>query len=221
MTPESTSAPAVRFPPPGVVAAVFDVVGTLVAPAEPIAATYAAVGRRHGRHLDEQAVAASFREAWRRQECLDADTSPPFTTSRSRERDRWRLIVEDVFGEGDHTAMIFADLWEHYATPRAWKPLAAGTGLLEQACDAGLAVALASNFDERLLAIAPVVEPLTRFDRVFASSEIGWRKPAVQFFRRVEELLGLGPRELVLVGDDPELDVAAAVAAGWQSVLVA
>jgi putative hydrolase of the HAD superfamily len=82
-------------------------------------------------------------------------------------------------------------------------------------------VALASNFDERLFEIARVVEPLTLADHVFASSELGWRKPAPEFFRAVEQRLGRQPEELVLVGDDPLLDIAAARNAGWQAVSVA
>ena len=67
------------------------------------------------------------------------------------------------------------------------------------------------------MSIAAVVEPLTLADHVFASSELGWRKPAAAFFRAVEQRLGLRPEELLLVGDDPELDVAAALRAGWQA----
>ena len=95
-----------------------------------------------------------------------------------------------------------------------------GEGLLRAALDAGLVVAVASNFDERLLAIAPRLDPLARAAAVFPSSEIGWRKPAAEFFRHLEARLGRPPAQLLYVGDDPELDVAAAANAGWQARLV-
>ena len=79
---------------------------------------------------------------------------------------------------------------------------------------------LASNFDERLLTIAPRIEPLSLAGHVFASSELGWRKPAPEFFREVEARLGHEPGELLLVGDDLELDVAAARRAGWRSLQI-
>ena len=60
-------------------------------------------------------------------------------------------------------------------------------------------------------------EPLTLAEHVFASSELGWRKPSAEFFRAVERRLGRKPHELLLVGDDPELDVAAARRAGWHA----
>jgi putative hydrolase of the HAD superfamily len=90
--------------------------------------------------------------------------------------------------------------------------------LLQQARAVGCEVAVASNFDERLVPLARVLEPLTGIDHVFASSELGWRKPAAAFFRTVESRLGRSPRELLLVGDDPRLDLAAARAVGWRAV---
>jgi putative hydrolase of the HAD superfamily len=214
------AAASATFPPAGVSAVVFDAVGTLVEPATTVADTYARAGRRHGIDLDPATVGRRFAAAWRRQEALDAVAAIPFATSRDRERARWREIVADVFGAGDTTSAIFADLWEHFAQPPAWRPVGPGENLLRAAIDAGLAVAVASNFDERLLVIAPQVEPLARVTAVFPSSEIGWRKPAAAFFRHLEARLGLPPEQLLYVGDDPELDVAAAADAGWQARLV-
>ncbi len=208
------------FPPAGVTAIVFDVVGTLVEPAVSVADTYAAAGRRQGVDLDPATVARRFATAWRRQESIDAAAATPFVTSRSRERERWREIVADVFGPGDATAAIFTDLWAHFALPQAWRPVPRGVTLAQTAIDAGLVVAVASNFDERLLDIAPHLDPLTRVAGVFPSSEIGWRKPAAEFFRQVERRLERRPEQLLYVGDDPDLDVMAAANAGWQSLLV-
>jgi len=208
------------FPPAGVRAVAFDAVGTLVEPWPPVGEAYAAAGLRHGVVLAADVVTSRFRAAWRRQELEDAAVVPAFATSRDRERRRWRAIVDDVFGTAANTAAIFADLWEHFGRPEAWRPLPAGTALVRAAADAGCIVALASNFDERLLAIAPHLEPLARADHVFASSELGWRKPAAEFFHRVEQLLGCSAHELLLVGDDLELDVAAARAAGWRAIRV-
>jgi putative hydrolase of the HAD superfamily len=205
------------FPPPGVRAAVFDVVHTLVEPWPPVAEAYDEAARRHGVHLDPAVVGERFTTAWRRQEAIDAAAPIPFATSRSREADRWRSIVADVFTGTAATEAIFADLWAHFGRPEAWRPVPAGRELVLAARAAGLPVVLASNFDERLLSIAAVVEPLTLADHVFASSELGWRKPAAAFFQAVEQRLGLRPEELLLVGDDPELDVAAALRAGWQA----
>jgi putative hydrolase of the HAD superfamily len=128
--------------------------------------------------------------------------------------------VTDVFGPGGATAAIFADLWAHFALPASWRTVRRGATLAQAAIDAGLVVAVASNFDERLLAIAPHLDPLARAAAVFPSSEIGWRKPAAEFFRHLERRLERRPDQLLYVGDDPDLDVTAAANAGWQSLLV-
>lgn len=199
---------------------VFDVVGTLVEPWPRVSRAYALAGRRHGIELAEDLIAERFAEAWRRQEGIDATGAPPFATSRSREADRWRSIVDDVFAQAPASAAIFADLWEHFARPGSWRPLPEGVRMVEEAKRSGAVVALASNFDERLFEIARIVEPLTLADHVFASSELGWRKPAPQFFREVERRLGRSADELVLIGDDPALDIEAARRAGWQAVSI-
>jgi putative hydrolase of the HAD superfamily len=208
------SRPAI-VPPPGVRAVVFDVVGTLVEPSPPVAVAYQRVAAQHGVERAVVEIDGLFRTAWRKQEAIDAAAATPFATDRARERDRWREIVLDVFPNTPAASAIFDELWEHFGRPTAWRPTLHGPALVRQAIDAGLTVALASNFDERLLAIAGHVEPLSLVPHVFASSELGWRKPAPKFFRSVEERLGFGPTELLLVGDDPELDLAAGCRAGW------
>jgi len=213
---ETRSGPV--FPPAGVGVVVFDVVGTLVEPSPSVAVAYQQAALRHGLTVDAAVIQQRFKAAWRRQEMVDAAAVPAFSTSRGREAERWRAIVDDVFGGSPVSGTIFADLWEHFGRVEAWQPLAHGRVLVRQAIDAGVTVALASNFDERLLAIAERLEPLSWVPHVFASSEIGWRKPAPEFFRWVERRLGCGPDEVLLVGDDPELDVAAARRAGWRSL---
>lgn len=211
------AAPLAESFPPGVRAVVFDVVHTLVEPWPSVAVAYHEAGVRHGVDLDPAVIQPRFRAAWRRQEELDAANTPPFATGRAREADRWRQIVAEVFTGAGEIDRIFADLWEHFGRPESWRPVPAGQELVFAARAAGLPVALASNFDERLLGLAAAVEPLTLAEHVFASSELGWRKPSGEFFRAVERRLGFQPQELLLVGDDPELDVAAARRAGWHA----
>ena len=201
--------------PEAVRAVVFDVVGTLVEPAPPVAEAYRLAAARHGIDRRAEEIAARFRDAWRVQETADATASIPFATTRGREQDRWRRIVAEVFDGHPAGEAIFRDLWDHFGRPDAWRSIPVGRRLVQRAIDAGLTVVLASNFDERLFTIADSVEPLSWADHVFASSEIGWRKPAIEFFRRIEERLGLAPSELMIVGDDPELDIAAGRRAGW------
>ncbi len=202
----------------GIRTVVFDVVGTLIEPAPSVARAYQNAGRRQGVELSEPEIARRFSRAWARQEAADAAANPAFATSRQREHDRWRLIVEEVFEQTPAAAAIFADLWEHFGRPESWQPVPAGCRLLEAARETGLEVAVASNFDERLKPLARLVEPLVNIEQVFASSELGWRKPAPEFFQAVEARLNRRPGDLLLIGDDPRLDLTAARAAGWRAV---
>lgn len=202
-------------PPEGVKTIVFDVVGTLIQPWPVVARAYQHAAARHGIERDPDTIRTRFAAAWRRQEQLDAAATPAFATNRGREAERWRAIVEDVFDGVPASGTIFADLWDHFGRVEAWQPMLLGCSLMQRARESGMKLALASNFDERLLGIAGAIEPLSWADHVFTSSEIGWRKPAPEFFRVVEERLGCEPSELLLVGDDPELDIAAGQRAGW------
>ena len=204
-----------EFPPRGVRVAVFDVVGTLVAPRPSVPEAYRAAAARQGVCLDTPTIQQRFRDAWRAEELRDAAASPAYATSQVREIARWRSIVEQVFGGGTVCDAIFAALWDHFANPASWEPIAAGAGLFDAAVAAGVPIALASNFDERLNGLAARLEPLRRADHVFTSAEIGWRKPAAEFFRTIERRLDCRPDELVLVGDDATLDLAAGRRAGW------
>ena len=154
------------FPPPGVRAVVFDVVHTLAEPAPSVALAYSEAGCRHGIRLDPAVIEERFRIAWRRQELEDASARPAFATSRAREADRWRQIVADVFDDAPSSEAIFADLWDHFGKPTSWRAVPAGRQLLLAARAAGLPVALASNFDERLLSIAKAVERGAELDQL-------------------------------------------------------
>ncbi|MEO8242227.1 MAG: HAD-IA family hydrolase [bacterium] len=54
-----------------------------------------------------------------------------------------------------------------------------------------------------------------RMQRIFASGEMGVKKPDDRFFAQIEDWSGLPSAEILLV-DDAEKNVAAAAARGWQ-----
>ena len=199
---------------------VFDVVGTLLEPSPSVAKAYKNSAETLGVTLPEADISKRFSVAWEKQEFFDSQQQPAFRTSRRPEYERWKQIVCEVFEGYTVAEKIFEDLWLHFGKPSSWRPVAQGCQLLEAAREAGLKVAVASNFDERLLPLAQCVEPLIGIENIFASSEIGWRKPAVEFFRTVESRLGKDPRQLLLIGDDPRLDIAAAQTAGWKSIRI-
>jgi putative hydrolase of the HAD superfamily len=205
--------------PPGTRAVFFDAVGTVLFPAVSAPAVYAEVARRNGLALSADAVKARFVEAYRVQEAVDRAAG--WVTSEGRERERWRHIVSaSLRGVGDPDA-CFAALYEHFATPAAWK-LSPGVGrAVAELAARGLVVGMGSNYDSRLLAVLggfPELAPLR--DRVVVSAAVGWRKPAAEFFREVVRAAGCEPGEVLFVGDDVENDFEGAAAAGLSAVHV-
>jgi putative hydrolase of the HAD superfamily len=200
-------------------AVLFDAVGTLMRPEPAVAEAYLAAARRLGLdgRLSEEQVERQFREAFARQEEVDREAG--WATDEERERRRWQAIVAEVFGDAALSTALFDALWEHFADARHWAAIGAARMQLVAVREAGLVVGVASNFDARLRGILAALPELRVDDNVFVSSELGWRKPSVQFFRAIEERLGLKPQEITLVGDDVENDYEAARAAGWEAEL--
>jgi HAD superfamily hydrolase (TIGR01509 family) len=62
---------------------------------------------------------------------------------------------------------------------------------------------------------------LAAADAVVFCTDVGWRKPHAAPFRRALEILGVGAKEAVFVGDDPVWDVEGANGAGLRPILLA
>jgi FMN phosphatase YigB (HAD superfamily) len=74
-------------------AVLFDAVGTLLRPHPPVVDVYQAAGRRFGCDLAREEVAARFRQAFARQEEIDADDSQCRTSEpRAMAEDRRRGV---------------------------------------------------------------------------------------------------------------------------------
>jgi putative hydrolase of the HAD superfamily len=114
----------------------------------------------------------------------------------------------------------FDALFSTFSDANVWAMDNELTDMLDAVRKRGLRQAVASNFDGRLRAILRASSSLRHLDPVFVSSEIGWRKPAPEFFSHVIESLDLAPSEILFVGDDRLNDYDAAKRAGICSVLL-
>ncbi len=202
---------------PSIRAVFFDVVGTLLFPTPAVSRTYAEFANRHGANLTEADVRGPLREAFLRQERIDHAAG--WRTDEARERERWRTIVREVLPGADHEA-CFAELWNWFEDPRAWTLTGELAELSDLMVGRGLTVGLASNFDARLLSLVtafPELRPLA--DHCVISSQVGWRKPAREFFAEVARVAGQPPEAILYVGDDRRNDYEGAVAVGMKAVL--
>lgn len=210
------------LPPPfdSVRAVVFDAVGTLIHAQPTVEAAYGQWGRRYGSQLTDAEILPRFRAAFARQETLDAERSDG-RTSRQREAQRWRAIVTEALPDVSQPDVVFAGLWDHFGDAKNWRVDPAAQSLLTGLRRGGLRTAVASNFDERLLAICRDLPELRSCNAVFVSSELGYRKPAAEFFAAIERALELSPDQLLLVGDHWENDFQAAKGRGWRAIWLA
>ncbi len=198
-------------------AVVFDAVGTLIHAEPSVVRVYAEIGRRYGSRLNADEIASRFKAAFGRQETIDREKD--WATSEARELQRWRHIVAEVFGTEDG-ARCFAELYDYFARPEAWRVDAAAGDLIASLRRRGLIVAMASNLDSRLHGIVAGLPSLRQLNDVIISSEVGTRKPGRAFFQAIETRLGLMASEIAFVGDDPINDGQGAADAGMVSLLL-
>jgi putative hydrolase of the HAD superfamily len=197
---------------------VFDAVGTLLAPSPSVAEAYHQVGASLGSQLPVAEVGRRFREFFPRSE---TECFPPERlglTSEPEERDRWRWIVERVLDDVTDQEACFQRLWDHFAAPASWTLFDDVPAVIERLRQQGYRLAIASNFDARLHALCDACPTLQSVTLRLVSSEVGYRKPAAEFYAAVTAACGTSPESILMVGDDWEADVVAARNAGLHAV---
>jgi putative hydrolase of the HAD superfamily len=203
---------------PDIRAVFFDAVGTLIHPEPAPAVIYAEVGRRFGSKHAVEAIQTRFAAAFAREEA--ADRAGNLRTSEERERQRWRNIVGMVLDDVGDPEGCFRELYEHFARPQAWRIEPQAAAVIEQLAGRGLRLGLASNFDHRLHPVAAGFPALWPLSHVVISSEVGWRKPAPEFFAALCRSSGVAAEQACHIGDDPANDYEGATAAGLNAMLL-
>lgn len=204
--------------PSEVRAVYFDAVGTLIHPDPPAPVVYAEAGRRHGSRLSVPEVARRFRDAFRRQEELDRQTG--WRTSEAREEARWCAIVGEVLDDAADPEACFRELFAHFSRPEGWRLGSAAGAVVTQLYQRGYRLGIASNYDERLRTVVAGLPSLAACQHLVISAEVGWRKPAAEFYAALCQRAGLTPGQVLLVGDDRCNDYDGARAAGLRAVLL-
>ena len=203
----------------GVRAVFFDAVGTLLFPDPPAAEIYSRVATRHGLDIAATNVRERFWAAYQAEEALDRAAG--WVTSEVREAMRWRRIVSDSLVGVRDPDSCFHELFHHFAHSGSWLLNPQAHAVLNGILETGVRVGIGSNYDARLLAVVDGLPELACLrDRVVISAQVGYRKPAVEFFREVARVAGCDPGEILFVGDDVENDYEGARNAGLKSVLL-
>ena len=200
-------------------AVTFDAAGTLIAPREPVGATYARIAAAHGIVAEPATVDAAFRRAFAAAPPMGFPGAAASDLPRL-ERAWWRTVVGETFGPSAaaHRAFdaCFDALFAHYATADAWTLFPDVPPTLRALHDRGLRLGVVSNFDGRLPSILDGLG--LDVDAVVWSTRTGAAKPARAIFEAAAAALGVPLAELCHVGDDRDADVRGAEAAGARAI---
>ena len=198
---------------------VLDAVGTLIKPVPSVAEAYTEAARRQGVELNRDEVRARFNLHFQSDE-VRGDRGI-YSTDEATESWRWRRIVTKVLPEVPDSQRAFDELWDHFSLPESWRCFPDVAPVLRAIHEAGMAVCVGSNFDNRLRQVVMGLPELSwAVDALVISSEVGFRKPHPSFYRAVCERLGLEARQVLCVGDDLENDVRGAMRAGLWALLL-
>jgi putative hydrolase of the HAD superfamily len=198
-------------------AVVFDAVGTLLHPDPPAAVVYCQIGRDFGSQFSQEMIESRFRQAFRDEELIDQKGG--WRTSETREIERWRHIVARVLDDVRDPDACFRLLFAHFARPESWRCQQDAGPVLEALAGKGFSLGLASNYDSRLRTVVQGKPELRAIRHLIISSEVGWRKPAREFFAAVCRTVRQPADKILYVGDDPINDFQGATAAGLRAVL--
>lgn len=204
-------------------AVLFDAVGTLLAPAAPVGATYARVAAAGGLAVEGEEIDAAFRRVFPAMAPMAFPDATPEAVP-ALERAWWRELVGRTFREarpgstdGEIDA-FFPALFEAFAAASAWRLRDGAEAALEALRRAGRRCAVLSNFDHRLHGVLAGLGLAERFEFVLLPGEAGAAKPDPAIFRLALAKLALPAPAVALVGDDERDDLEGARRAGLRGV---
>ncbi|WVZ94893.1 hypothetical protein U9M48_040725 [Paspalum notatum var. saurae] len=192
-----------------------DAGGTLLQVARPVAETYASIGRRYGVTKPEKRIMEGFKRAF-------SAPWPKTLRYQGDGRPFWRIVVAEATDCTDDN--YFEEVYEHYAHGDAWQLPDGADTTLRELKDAGVKLAVMSNFDTRLRKLLKDLKvsdininlELARFDAIVVSSEVGYEKPAPEIFKIALDQIGVEASKAVHIGDDETADKAGANAVGLE-----
>ncbi|KAG2494248.1 hypothetical protein HYH03_007603 [Edaphochlamys debaryana] len=150
-------------------AVLVDAAGTFLIPSEPVSDVYLRYAKPAGCTLGHKEVLHRFRRAY----------NMPWSHSPLRyvgdARPFWSFIVRESTGCSEPE--VHEAIYEYYARAEAWHVAPGAVDQLRRLKDAGLLLAVVSNFDTRLRPILRQLGVEGLFDEVVVSAEVCAEKP--------------------------------------------
>jgi putative hydrolase of the HAD superfamily len=203
-----------------VAAVTLDVTHTLVHPPR-LGSIYAEVLARHGVAVSGEDVRRVAPVVWQELACSVPLGACRFAAHDGGERGFWRHYLERLCAlleVGAPSRFAAAELYERFGRAEAWEIYPDVVPTLTAFADAGVALAIVSNWDGRLPLLLERLGLLPFFDAVVHSSAVGSEKPSPAIFREALRRLALAPERVLHVGDHRREDVEGARAVGMQAL---
>ncbi len=202
-------------------ALLLDAMGTLIGLRQPVGRTYAALAAEHGLSVEAERIDRVFPAIYRAAPPL---AFPGLSGEALRDAecgwwgDRIGACLQAAGAPAAPPALGRA-LFERFADPALWRVYDDVPAHLEAWREAGLRLAVVSNFDSRLDGLLEGLGLGRWLEVVVVSSRAGAAKPSPEPFHQALTALGLPAEQAWHVGDSPE-DRAGARAAGLRCLLV-
>ena len=196
----------------------FDAGGTIFVPDPPVGIAYSQTAASLGVNADPDVLARRFRKVFGRASSRTRDRVGP-----REEREFWRKVVEQTFGEycpPTRIEALFDALYDAYSNGRYWRAVDGVHATLERLRSMSYRIALISNADARFRRVLADLDLDRFFDEIFISAEVGWEKPDIRLFRAVERQCGLSSHEILHVGDSFRHDGTGPREAGWYALVL-
>ncbi len=196
-----------------------DAGGTLFHLARPVGHIYAEVASRYGSVADGEQLQQRFQLVWENRSATIPGSASVATPEE--ERTWWREVVWEVFEPESgikHFDRFFTELHELFAQPQLWRLYPEVPGTLRRLREAGLKLAIVSNWDSRLEKLCRSIGIDEPFDCIVASAVAGSSKPSPKIFELALAKLGVSPEEAMHVGDSWRDDVWGAFQLGLTPV---
>jgi len=200
-----------------------DAAGTLIEPAESVAAVYARHFAAAGHPVEERVIRRVFGQIF---DSLPSPEYPPRGDGDAAERIWWRSLVRETAircglpPELAESGSLFDSLFDHYATGAAWRVFAEVGEVLDALATEGFQLVVVSNFDNRLHRILDDLDLSRRFLAIINSAGACSRKPDAGIFLKALERLDHPSSEVLHIGDSPAADQVGAENVGIRAFLL-
>lgn len=195
-----------------------DATGTLIDPYPSVGHVYSRVLARHGFESDHALLQRRFVEQFRSLTKVSRGV-----VSEASEYAFWKRLVLGVIEpwcSGGDAETVFSDSYDEFAKASNWRAPEGAGALLERLTKQGYRLALLSNADARCRGILKELGLAPWLEQIFLSCEMGFEKPDLRLFRKVEEIIGEVPENILHVGDSARNDGEGPRAAGWQALVI-